>query len=494
MLDVASIVDCKTAEQKTETESYQRMEYNLFPAPCGAFVGDVMPMVDNGTLELFYLYDTDHNGQAYHPIHKFTTKNLFEYEDHGLMIGCGKTEEPDLALGTGSVLKGQDGRYHCFYTGHNDVMGQKGFGKECIMHAVSPDKEHWEKVPSDTFFPEENFAIDDFRDPFVFWNAEEKCYWMLLSTREDSLGGIIARYTSDDLRKWNLCGPLYAPQSHYMLECPDLFRFGNYYYLFYSWNCVTYYAISESIYGPFVEPENNVLDGTGFVFYAAKTAQLNGKRYLCGWVGRTDLRDDHGPYNWAGNMVIHELIQYDDGLLGIREPETLKAYFSEQLACNAVRTCGTVEEYYGIYLLRADHSQFALADFGVRPETVLLECDVVLGKEGLAGFAFGQGTDYENFTCLTLDAKNHSIHYEGTKLSNLSGTAPVIKTAFHFDPGTHYHVTLVAEKEIVVLYLDDAKALSSRIYHSIDGAHIALFAKEKEAAFHNLTIRIPDKS
>ena len=49
-------------------------------------------------------------------------------------------------------------------------------------------------------------------------------------------------------------------------------------------------------------------------------------------------------------------------------------------------------------------------------------------------------------------------------------------------------------KEIVVLYLDDAKALSSRIYHSIDGAHIALFAKEKEAAFHDLTIRIPDKS
>ena len=135
------------------------MEYNLFPAPCGAFVGDVMPMVDNGTLELFYLYDTDHNGQAYHPIHKFTTKNLFEYEDYGLMIGCGKPEEPDLALGTGSVLKGQDGQYHCFYTGHNDVMGQKGFGKECIMHAVSPDKAHWEKIPADTFFPEKNFKI-----------------------------------------------------------------------------------------------------------------------------------------------------------------------------------------------------------------------------------------------------------------------------------------------------------------------------------------------
>lgn len=493
MLDAASIGDCKTAEQKTETESYQRMEYNLFPAPCGAFVGDVMPMVDNGTLELFYLYDTDHNGQAYHPIHKFTTKNLFEYEDHGLMIGCGKPEEPDLALGTGSVLKGQDGQYHCFYTGHNDVMGQKGFGKECIMHAVSPDKAHWEKIPADTFFPEKNFAIDDFRDPFVFWNEEAKCYWMLVATRETSLGGIIARYTSEDLHKWHLCEPLYTPKSHHMLECPDLFQLGNYYYLFYSWNCVTYYAISESIYGPFVEPENNVLDGTGFVFYAAKTAQLNGKRYLCGWVGRTGLRNDHGPYDWAGNMVIHELIQYDDGLLGIREPEQLTDYFSQSLSCSAVGSYGNTEEFSGSYHLHHKNDSFALVDFGVRPTAMLLECDVVLDKEGYAGFAFGQGTDYNNFTCLTLDSKNHCIHYEGTKLSDLEDTLPFIKTDFHFDPNVRYHVKLVAEKEIVVLYLDNAKALSSRIYHSIDGAHIAVFVKGTDATFCNITVQIPNK-
>ena len=59
----------------------------------------------------------------------------------------------------------------------------------------------------------------------------------------------------------------------YMLECPDLFRMGDKYYLTYSWDCVTYYAMSDSMNGPFTAPPDNVLDGNGFIFYAAKTAE-----------------------------------------------------------------------------------------------------------------------------------------------------------------------------------------------------------------------------
>ena len=34
--------------------------------------------------------------------------------------------------------------------------------------------------------------------------------------------------------------------------------------MIYSWDMVTYYAMSDSIYGPFETPEDNILDGTGF--------------------------------------------------------------------------------------------------------------------------------------------------------------------------------------------------------------------------------------
>jgi len=50
-------------------------------------------------------------------------------------------------------------------------------------------------------------------------------------------------------------------------------------------------------------------------------------------------------------------------------------------------------------------------------------------------------------------------------------------------------VKLVCENEIVVLYVDDVKALSSRITHSVDGAHIGVFADGCGAEFNNITVK-----
>ena len=45
-------------------EPYAAVEYSLYPSPEGGYVGDVMPYVtDDGELELYYLFDTDINGQ-----------------------------------------------------------------------------------------------------------------------------------------------------------------------------------------------------------------------------------------------------------------------------------------------------------------------------------------------------------------------------------------------------------------------------------------------
>ena len=52
---------------------------------------------------------------------------------------------------------------------------------------------------------------------------------------------------------------------------------------------------------------------------------------------------------------------------------------------------------------------------------------------------------------------------------------------------------LVCENEIVVLYIDDTKALSSRIMHSVDGAHIGVFSDGCDAGFSNITMRLPEE-
>ena len=53
-------------------------------------------------------------------------------------------------------------------------------------------------------------------------------------------------------------------------------------------------------------------------------------------------------------------------------------------------------------------------------------------------------------------------------------------------------MTLVCENEIVVLYVDDVKALSLRVRHSIDGAHIGVFSDGCGASFSNITMKVPD--
>ena len=192
-------------------DPYEPVEYRLFPAPDGGYVGDTMPYVtDEGELELYYLYETDHNGQGYHPIYKYSTKDLCGYDDHGMVMNFGLLSDPDPAIGTGSVLKGQDGLYHFFYTGHNDT-GNNGKGKECVMHATSTDRETWTKVPEDTFYAPEGYSKDDFRDPEVFWVEEEGCYWMLIAARNNTQGGVVAKFTSTDLKNWELTDPLFAP-------------------------------------------------------------------------------------------------------------------------------------------------------------------------------------------------------------------------------------------------------------------------------------------
>ena len=472
-------------------DPYAPVDYKLYPAPEGAYVGDTMPFVtEDGTLELYYLYDTDHNGQGYHPIYKYTTKDLCGYEDKGMMLNFGTMADPDPALGTGSVLQDQNGLYHLFYTGHNDT-GNGGQGKECVMHATSPDRENWTKVPEDTFFSPENYSKDDFRDPEVFWVEEEQCYWMLIAARENTKGGVVARYTSEDLKSWEFCGPLFTPMDQYMLECPDLFRMGDKWYLTYSWDCVTYYAMGDSMYGPFTVPRDNVFDGNGFIFYAAKTAELNGNRYLCGWLGRAGLTADSGIYQWAGSVMNHQLVQNEDGTLGVKAPDTYSGYFTEEKPFRAVEKQGKVRIKDNSIQLTAEDGTQALADMGTREPTMVLECDVMLDSDGCAGFAFGGSEADQKWMALCLDAKQGLLHYEGLYLDQISKFDPAAFTRFDFSAKEKHHVTLVCENEIVVLYIDDLKALSLRVTHSIGGAHIGVFADGCGASFENITVKTP---
>ena len=493
----ASEEETNTAVQETlPDEPYEAVEYNLYPGPEGGYVGDVMPFVTtDGTLELYYLFDSSHNGQGYHPIYKYSTSDLHGFEDHGMMLNYGQGADPDPALGTGSVMQDKFGVYHLFYTGHNDT-GNNGKGKECVMHATSTDRENWTKDPEPLFFAPEGYSKDDFRDPEVFWVEDEHCYWLLIAANEETLNGVVLKYTSTDLVNWEFIGPIFAPQNEFMCECPDLFKIGDYWYLTYSWDCVTYYAMSKSMYGPFVPPRDNILDGkgltegAGFIFYAGKTAEKDGHIYLCAWIGQAGLSSDSGIYQWAGNVMYHEIVQYEDGTLGIKAPEAFDSYFTVDKPIDVAALSGDVEVSGNTISLSAEKGSHAVADLGTRPATMTLECDVTMEEDGCVGFAFGKGGETGTWSALCLDASKDVLHFEGCPLSELGVMDVGAITRFDFDRNSTHHVKLVCENEIVVLYVDDLKALGSRITNSTNGAHIGVFANGCEAKFSDISMKL----
>ena len=491
VLTVGLLLCACDSNKEIPAEPYEPVAYNLYPCPEGAYVGDTMPFVTkDGSLELYYLYDTDHNGQAYHPVYKYSTKDFTSYEDCGQMLNFGLLSDPDPAIGTGSVVEDKEGRYHLFYTGHNDT-GNKGKGKECVMHAISSDRTNWEKIPEDTFYSPDNYSKDDFRDPEVFWVEEEQCYWMLLAARDNLKGGVVAKYTSLDLKNWEFCGPIYAPNKQYMLECPSIIHINDKYYLTYSWDCVTYYAISDSINGPYVAPEDNVLDGTGFIFYAAKAKRFNDNDYLCGWIGRAGTTTDTGTYQWAGNVLNHQLVQYEDGTLGVKEPDSFDKYFGKDKEFSAVSNCGNVKIYNNNITLKSEEGGYSIADMGTRPATMTIECDVAINEAAIAGFTFWDEESDKTPTALCLDRRWNMLHYEGFAIDSLTTNIPTVYTQFDFSQNEKHHIKLICENEIVVIYVDNKKALSSRILNSINGARIGFFSASGDATFENIIIKIP---
>jgi beta-fructofuranosidase len=301
---------------------------SFFYKPQDAWAGDFIPFYANERYYLFYLQDWRNKekfGEGT-PWYLITTQDFVHFDEHGEMLARGSREEQDLYVFTGSVTRGE-GRYHIFYTGHNPYYRKAGKPEQGVMHAVSDDLLHWQKIPEDTFFsPDGKYEPNDWRDPFVFWNEDAKEYWMLLCARlkdgPSRRRGCTALCASKDLRKWQLREPFWTPALYFAHECPDLFKMGDWWYLLFSEfseASKTRYRMARSLKGPWLTPRDDCFDGRAF--YAAKTASDGNRRFLFGWNPTRTGGKDYSAWNWGGNLVVHEVYSERNGSLAVRVPE-----------------------------------------------------------------------------------------------------------------------------------------------------------------------------
>ncbi len=302
---------------------------DFFYTPEYAKTGDVIPFYneETGRFEGYYLKNWNPDAP----------KEMVKHGWHHIISEDNRTfseQATNIQGGTGSVIKVDD-IYHMFYcTFDFDPQAQ------WVRHATSTDLVNWTDYPEEKFGPDGNiYRMSDWRDPFVFWNPEEEKWWMLLAARENTnheRNGCTALCTSQDLVHWDYEKPVYSPHIYESAnECPDLLQIGDWYYLIYS-NYTdgfsTYYCMSKSLKGPWISPASDTFDSRAF--YAAKTVRMKDEYFIYGWnpsKGENSWKFDPGEdfgidyksWNWGGSIVVHKLIQHEDGTLGVRPVDAL---------------------------------------------------------------------------------------------------------------------------------------------------------------------------
>ena len=152
----------------------------FFKSP-DAWVGDCIPFWENGLYYVFYLHDPRIRKGEYEEEttwHLVTTRDCLNFEYHGTAIAKGAEDRPNKNIFyTGSVIKGTNGIYYAFYTAFNENYPFEGQSMQSVMAACGTDPFHLEtEEPFILRSDDVIYERFDWRDPFVFWNNEEKCY------------------------------------------------------------------------------------------------------------------------------------------------------------------------------------------------------------------------------------------------------------------------------------------------------------------------------
>ncbi|WP_285727539.1 glycoside hydrolase family 32 protein [Psychromicrobium xiongbiense] len=466
-------------------------EVPVFHRPPSGWVGDVIPAQYDGVIHLWYLHDERTVPAPGMPWRLVTTEDFVTFTDHGEQMPSGGAEAEDFNVYTGSVVQGPDGLWHLFSTAQNPLRTDAdGRPLQLVAHATSAEPGGpWQKHPELTFGATEGYETGDWRDPFVFHDGST--WRMVLAARHtdgpERRRGTIAQLVSEDLLAWTPVAPLWDPRRFVAHECPDVFQWGDWWYLVYSEFTDTFctrYRMASSLDEPWTAPDDDVIDTRAF--YAAKTVERNGRRFFVGWIATREGATDDGAWQWAGTMAALEAVQRPDGTLAFRLPREFVASFTEPVAAGLPELPLT---------LAAQDSYRCVVGSTDLPEAfhARAEIDVAPGT-ATVGLLLRATPDGDQAGIVQLEPRRDRVIFDrwprtrtGTEQWQISGDVPFeFERPVRLAEGRHT-LEVVTDGEIVMVIVDDEVALSTRFYARA-GHRIGFFVSDGEASLASLII------
>ena len=467
----------------------------VYYRPERAVLGDVIPFYDGGEFKPFYLRNYRGNRDADHQDSwvMLSTTDHVHFREH----------DTHIVGGTGSVIC-VDGLYHMFY-----CTFQQDPERNYINHAVSKDLDAWREIPEDRFSSDDAiYAPVHFRDPFVFWNEQERCWWMIFAAQKQgptTRRACVGLCKSDDLSHWKHCQPLYAPaDAQCAFECPDLFKWGDWYYLVFS--CYadrfqTLYRMSRSLNGPWLTPEIDTFDTRAF--YAAKTGTDGTRHYIYGWNPTRECNQHHfdpqhhdgldcNTWDWGGSLIVHELWQDEKGMLYVKPVDTVLAAFGDEQPLAARPLSGAWTEADGAWTADVPYGYGALLMNDLR-DTCRLSMDVeLLSDTAQFGVALHVDEGFAVGYYAVVDLFNQRLEFKsGVRMTERGGQKfpweVEQERPLQHKLGRKVHLDACVDGTVLEVYLDGRIALGTRMF-DIAGGSWGAFVSEGKARFGNIHI------
>lgn len=235
---------------------------------------------------------------------------------------------------SGSAVELPDGRQLLMYTGVERKDNTPECRQtQCIAVGNGVDYVKYENNPviSTDDIPEPCFARD-FRDPKIWREEEEDCYYAVAGVRMADTSGAVALFTSKDGFRWSYVNILDRSSNQYgrMWECPDFFSIDGKSVLlvspqemkaqglmFHNGNDVICLIGSyDRIEHLFVREAVTAVD-YGLDFYATQTTVTpDGRRVLIGWMQAWENSHLTREYaRWQGMLTLPRELSLRDGHL-----------------------------------------------------------------------------------------------------------------------------------------------------------------------------------